>query len=65
MASGGVDTLEGRVLTTGMHIEVQQIVEESSTERVAWMAGELLAAESRALASRLLEDLEPEVEEFL
>lgn len=48
-----------------MHIEVQQFVEEVSAKRAAWTAGELLAAESRAMAGRLLEYLEPEVEEFL
>lgn len=48
-----------------MHVEVQRRVEDVSAEQAAWTAGNLLAAQSRALAGRLLENLEPEVEEFL
>ena len=47
-----------------MHTEVHDF-EAASTTRAARTAGELLAADSRAVASRLLEYLDPEAEEFL
>ncbi len=59
--------MEGRVLTTEMHPELQRSVEEAPSAQVAWRVGELLAADFRARAGRFFEsqEPEPEPEEFL
>lgn len=57
--------MEGRVLTTEMHPELQHSAEERPSAQVAWRVGELLAAEFRARVGRFFESQEPEVEEFL
>lgn len=57
--------MEGRVLTTEMHPELQHSAEERPSAQVAWRVGELLAAEFRARVGRFFESQEPEAEEFL